>query len=99
MFCRLPKVNPIKKYTMQQIGKFILMTSDEVSAYLLPLPVQRLIKVIQEHHTYIPDYSNFNGSNHFTLLQGMENAHLARGFAEIAQNFTTFPDGKVAVCR
>ena len=29
----------------------------------------------------------------------MEQAHKERGFAEIAQNFTTFPDGKIMVCR
>jgi len=29
----------------------------------------------------------------------MEDAHLQRGFSEIAQNLTTFPDGSVAVCR
>jgi hypothetical protein len=29
----------------------------------------------------------------------MENAHRERGFAEIAQNLTIFPDGTVAVCR
>ncbi len=33
------------------------------------------------------------------MLQGMEYGHLQRGFNEIAQNLTTFPDGKVAICR
>jgi hypothetical protein len=29
----------------------------------------------------------------------MEKDHLERGFAEIAQTFTTFPDGKIMICR
>jgi hypothetical protein len=29
----------------------------------------------------------------------MERSHLERGFAEIAQNITSFPDGTVAICR
>jgi hypothetical protein len=29
----------------------------------------------------------------------METAHLQRGFSEIAQNLTTFPDGTIALCR
>jgi hypothetical protein len=29
----------------------------------------------------------------------MERAHIERGFAEIAQNLTTFPDGSLALCR
>lgn len=29
----------------------------------------------------------------------MERSHLKRGFSEIAQNITTFPDGDVVICR
>lgn len=54
---------------------------------------------IQNHHTFLSAYARFNGSNHFAKLTGMEAANLERGFAENAQNLTTFPDGTVVVCR
>ena len=89
----------VKQSYMQQIGKFILLNPHELGRYLNTVSVVRVIKLVQNHHTYIPNYSHFNGNNHFSLLQGMENAHLQRGFSEIAQNLTTFPDGTTAICR
>jgi hypothetical protein len=83
----------------QQQGKFILFDLDEFASWLTTLQVVRQIKLIQNHHTFIPSYGDFNGSNHFEKLKGMEAAHLERGFSEIAQNLTTFPDGTVAACR
>ena len=86
---------------MEKQGKFILLKTDEFDEWLeetLPL-ISRQIKLIQLHHTYLPDYSNFTGSNHFKLCRGMEASHIERGFSEIAQNFTTFPDGTIMICR
>lgn len=71
----------------------------EFAAWLESSSFSRVIRLLQCHHTYIPSYNNFGQTNHFELLRGMENAHLQRGFSEIAQNLTTFPDGSVAVCR
>lgn len=84
---------------MKQDGKFVLMNRKEFQTWLDKKQITREINVIQQHHTWKPDYSDFNGSNHFTLLKGMESAHLKRGFSEIAQNITIFPDGMIAVCR
>ena len=84
---------------MQQKGKFLLFTMDELDEWLKRNNVKRVITLIQNHHTYIPSYSDFNGSNHFRLIEIMEKSHLRRRFDEIAQNFTTFPDGAIAVCR
>ncbi|MEK6781720.1 MAG: N-acetylmuramoyl-L-alanine amidase [Bacteroidota bacterium] len=86
---------------MQQNGKFLLLTINEFSAWLTGLTVARKIKLIQNHHTWLPDYSTFNKkpNNHFGLLASMEKSHQERGFNEIAQNLTTFPDGTIAVCR
>lgn len=84
---------------MKAIGKFILLDAPEFDAWLDAQPVKRKITLIQHHHTYIPAYKHFNGGNHFSLCQGMERSHRERGFAEIAQNLTTFPDGKIMVCR
>src|SRR4029079_16211640 len=67
--------------------------------FLLSTHVKRQIRLIQNHHTLIPSYRNFDGLNHFEKLKAMEEAHLQRKFSEIAQNITTFPDGTVAICR
>lgn len=83
---------------MQKQGKFILMNRDEFKDYILKLKVNRKISLIQNHHTYIPNYKHFK-NNHFTLLGGMERSHLERGFEEIGQNITIFPDGLIAICR
>lgn len=80
-------------------GKFVLYDLAEFDTWLSSTKVSRVVKLIQNHHTFIPSYAQFSGSNHFKLLRGMEASHLERGFAEIAQNLTTFPDGTVAVCR
>ena len=85
---------------MQQIqGKFILFDLPEFSDWLNETDVNRVINLVQNHHTWSPSYQHFDGNNHFKLLNGMEYAHLERGFSEIGQNLTTFPDGTVAVCR
>ncbi len=78
---------------------FTLMKPAEFGPWLKQQQVSRAVSVIQIHHTWLPNYSNFNGSNHFEKLQGMKASHLARGFSDIAQNLTIFPDGKIAVCR
>jgi hypothetical protein len=85
---------------LKQQGKFILLTLSEFKQWISQKSVLRKIKLIQNHHTFKPDYSNFTGSNHFSLLTGMESYHIhSAGMAEIAQNFTTFNDGMIAVCR
>ena len=87
-------------YIMRKQGKFLLFDqAAEFASWLEGTTVNRRVVLIQNHHTFIPNYATFKGNNHFALLQAMENAHLERGFAEIAQNLTTFPDGTVAVCR
>jgi hypothetical protein len=84
---------------MKAQGKFILMEPDEFKEWLGMQPVTRKIKLVQLHHTWSPSYKDFNGNNHFDLCLAMERSHLDRGFAEIAQNLTTFPDGTIMSCR
>lgn len=85
---------------MRTKGKFILCTVDEFDAWLAAASINRAIGLLQNHHTFSPDYGQFNDRNHFELLEGMENYHVVeRGFDMIAQNLTTFPDGTIAVCR
>jgi hypothetical protein len=84
---------------MQTQSHFTLMNISEFEQWLNQNHFSRVIKLVQNHHTYIPNYSHFKNNNHFQLLQGMENSHIQRGFSEIAQNLTTFPDGTIALCR
>lgn len=84
---------------MKAKGKFILLDRNEFANWLHLQGITRKISLVQQHHTYIPAYRHFTGDNHFSLCESMERSHLERGFAEIAQNFTTFPDGTIMVCR
>jgi LysM repeat protein len=87
-----------KKMTMQ--GQHILTTREEFRDWLFHNQFNRKITLIQQHHTWLPSYKQFNGSNHFRMLLGMENFHKKKkGWKNIAQNITTFPDGKIAVSR
>lgn len=89
---------PPKKMTMQ--GQHILMTREEFRDWLFHAQIKRKVALIQQHHTWLPSYKHFNGSNHFRMLMGMENFHKRKmGWSNIAQNITTFPDGKIAVSR
>ena len=85
---------------MKVIGKFILFSMEEFADYLNDNEFSRKIKLIQNHHTYMPAYPQFKNNNHFKLLQAMENYHVnTNGWSEIGQNLTTFPDGTIALCR
>ena len=86
---------------MQTQGKFILMTLQEFEGYLQGMDISRLRKIthVQTHHTWSPSYRNFNGSNYFDKMTSMEADHIARGFGQIAQHYTTFPDGMIVAGR
>ena len=79
---------------------FTLMTIQEFETWLTNLRLARTVLTVQEHHTYSPSYSMFNGSNHFALQQGMKNYHVSNnGWSDIGQHFTTFPDGTIMTGR
>ncbi|WP_142687411.1 peptidoglycan recognition protein family protein [Chitinophaga polysaccharea] len=84
---------------MKQVGKFLLLDVDEFQKWLSLFQPGRVITHVQQHHTWIPSYKHFDGNNHFKLCDSMEQGHIKRGFDEIAQNLTTFPDGKIMICR
>jgi len=87
---------------MIQQGNFILLTLDEFASWLEHLILHRAIALVQNHHTWLPDYKAFHKrktDKYFSWLASMEEAHRERGFTEIAQNITTFPDGMIAICR
>lgn len=84
---------------MQSKYGFTLFNIAEFDTWLQESRFNRAIILLQNHHTWLPDYGSFKGNNHFALLKGMNDSHIERGFDMIAQNVTTFPDGTLAVCR
>jgi len=85
---------------MQAKYGFLLMDIAEFGEWLTAQNVNREINLIQQHHTYLPDYSHFTGSNHFERMRSMKTYHMVNnGWSDIAQHFTTFPDGMIGVCR
>jgi LysM repeat protein len=89
---------PPKKLNMQ--GQYVLMNREEFKDWIFNHQFFRKVGKIQQHHTYQPSYQQFNGSNHFGLLKGMEDYHVnGMGWNNISQQLTTFPDGTVAVGR
>jgi hypothetical protein len=80
--------------------QFILMNKVGFHKYLKETEFKRTIKLVQNHHTYKPDYSNFNGDDHFDDLKAMDRYHEnKRGWSDIGQNITIFPDGMIGICR
>lgn len=69
--------------------------------------VEELIKLLDSynhkelhvHHTWKPAHSNFNGSNHQKVQDGMRNTHKNLGWGDIGQHVTLFPDGKFMLGR
>ncbi|NMH68287.1 LysM peptidoglycan-binding domain-containing protein [Bacillus sp. RO3] len=89
---------PPEKLDMQ--GQYVLMTREEFRDWLFNHEFTRRIGKIQQHHTYQPSYQQFTGTNHFSLMKGMEEYHVKEmGWKTISQQLTTFPDGKIAVGR
>ncbi len=85
---------------MKTESGFTLMNPDEFIKWIENHEVNRIINVIQNHHTYIPSYQHFNGKNHFERLKAMRDYHvIVNGWKDIAQNLTTFPDGTIATGR
>jgi hypothetical protein len=86
---------------MKQDGQFLLFTREELQDWLFKTVIHRKVILVQNHHTWSPAYHDFNGSNYFNLLKGMKAYQMGPpdNMSDIAQHFTTFPDGLCAVCR
>lgn len=84
---------------MKQEGKFILMNREELEIYIEGLKGIKTFKTIQQHHTASPAYKDVK-NNHIQLMRSMENYHVnSLKMSEIAQHFSTFPDGTICVGR
>lgn len=77
---------------MQKKASFTLFTLNEFDEWLQAQLQLRIIKLVQNHHTYI-GLRQLQVEQSFSLLESMEASHIRRGFNAIAQNLTTFPDG------
>jgi uncharacterized protein YgiM (DUF1202 family) len=85
---------------MKKESGFTLMNPGEFTRWLDGQEVSRVINIIQNHHTYIPGYAHFKGNDHFVRLRAMRDYHVGHnGWSDIAQTFTTFPDGTIATGR
>ena len=85
---------------MEKKYGFLKMTLAEFKTWLQDLKVSRTILTVQQHHTFNPDYSLFNGKNHFAKQRGMWRHHTVfNGWSDIGQHFTTFPDGTIVTGR
>ncbi|MCK9481401.1 MAG: amidase [Bacteroidia bacterium] len=79
---------------------FIKQSIKEFEGYLANLKIARTVVKIQQHHTYIPAYIHFKGSNHFEIQKGMKNTHVSvNGWADIGQQLSIFPDGSIVTGR
>lgn len=79
---------------------FTLMTLEEFEGWLPTQQVTRTVLSVQQHHTFLPAYAHFTGTNHFTLQQNMKHHHVsANGWSDIGQHFTSFPDGRIMTGR
>jgi len=78
----------------------LFKNADEFNDYLRQTTFSRDIELIQNHHTFLPDYKGFKTHGAFPLLHSMRNYHIKTNkWSEIGQNITTFTNGSVAICR
>jgi hypothetical protein len=85
---------------MQTKYGFTKMTLAEFDTWIQQQRIARTLLNVQQHHTWNPNYSHFNGSNHFERQLAMKNHHVGNnGWADIGQHFTIFPDGMILTGR
>lgn len=85
---------------MQKKFGFTLIKADEFESWLASQSISRVCARVQQHHTWKPRYSGFNGKNHFEMQRAMKRYHINdRGWSDIGQHFSIFPDGVVLTGR
>ncbi|SFJ69717.1 peptidoglycan recognition protein family protein [Thermoflavimicrobium dichotomicum] len=74
-------------------------TAEEFIGYIRDKQQARYPEV-HVHGTWQPDFADFTGSNHLELQDAMKRFHtIDRGWDDIAQHITIFPDGKIVTGR
>ncbi len=83
------------------LAQFHIYTPQEFQQYLVNTVFSRSIKVIQNHHTWEPNYSSLSANQgEMYWLESMRDYHIHNnGWSDIAQNLTTFPSGNIGLCR
>lgn len=93
-------IKQIKTKSMETKYGFTKMSLFEFENWIGQVRVGRTVLKIQQHHTFIPSYIHFNGSNHFERQLAMKNHHINQnGWQDIGQHFTIFPDGIIVTGR
>ncbi len=79
---------------MMKLVQFRRFTASQLINYIKQFAFSRVVNQWHVHHTWLPDYSQFNGSNHDVLQEGMKEYHMQNnGWSDIGQHLTLFPDG------
>ena len=85
---------------MEQQYGFFSLELEGFRSWIKQHQVARTLLYVQQHHTFLPDYSHFTGNNHAELQRNMQRFHRTQnGWADIAQHFTVFPDGRILTGR
>lgn len=79
---------------------FTKFTLSEFEQWIVQTKVVRTILKVQQHHTFLPSYKEFDGKNHFERQKSMKNYHVnSNGWNDIGQHFSIFPDGSILTGR
>ncbi len=83
------------------LAKFTIYSPPDFQKYLMSTQFSRKITVIQNHHTWEPNYSSITPTHiEMDNLEAMRRFHIQNnGWSDIAQNLTTFPSGNIGLCR
>lgn len=85
---------------MESKNGFLKMSVAEFVSWIQSQRIARTILTVQQHHTWSPSYTHFNGNNHFERQLAMKNHHVRNnGWSDIGQHFTSFPDGTIVTGR
>lgn len=85
---------------MKKAHGFVRMTIQEFKHWIDVTKTHRKILSLQIHHTWIPNYSSFNGNNHFDIQLAMKHYHIKNNrWDDIGQHLTVFPDGSILTGR
>jgi hypothetical protein len=71
---------------------FVQLTLQRFYLLLDCYPLKRAIDSVHMHHTWIPNRSQYSGE---ATINAIHEAHLARGFVDIAEHITIAPDGTI----